>query len=341
MSRLSHVTASWVLLLCGGALLAAGEASADTVCTPSASPLAFGPVSGTAPVDTSGIIRVTCVTGGIQVSTIVSVNACLSIGGGAAGGTSIAPYRRMRNPSRDELQFQIYRDSARSQIWGSLEIPGSTPVQVSHRYDILVGTGATSTFDRTMHGRIPGQPGLAAGTYQNIFSGVHARLDYRFQQNLLVAIPPRSCTEGGRGGGSVSFNFTASATVPGHCTISGATDLDFGRVPGLIRANRDQSSTITMTCTNRTAWNLALDEGRNASGTSRRMQRTGGGGHVTYGLYRDAARTQRWGSTPGTDTEQGTGTGLQQSRTVHGRVFPGQSVPAGTYRDTITVTVTY
>lgn len=341
MSLFRRVAAPWALLLCGGALLAAGEASADTVCTPRASSLAFDAVSGAAPVDTNGTITVTCVTGGIQLSTIVSVNACLSIGGGAAGGTSIAPYRRMRNPSRDELQFQIYADPARSRIWGSLEIPGTTPVQVSHRYDIRGGTGATSTFDRTMHGRIPAQPGLAAGTYQNIFSGVHAHLDYRFQQNLAVPIPPRSCTEGGRGGGRVNFNFTASAPVPAHCTISGATDLDFGRVPGLIRSNRDQTSTISMTCTNRTAWNMALDNGQNATDNIRRMRSDRGASVVRYELYRDPARTQRWGSTVGGDTLVGTGTGNQQTVTVHGRVPAGQSVPAGTYRDTITVTVTY
>lgn len=332
----------WLLLLCGGALLPAGDASAQTVCTPSASPLAFGNVDGAGNRDATGDVTVTCDTGGVQVLTVVSVRSCLSIGGGSAGGTSIAPYRRMRTPAGDELQFQIYQDAARTQIWGSESIPGSLPVQVDHQYQIVLGSGATSSFQRTMFGRIPAQSGLAAGQYQNAFDGVHTALDYRYRQNLLVGIYPSTCTNGGQGGGRfIRFPFTTSATVPGHCTIDAATDLDFGNVPGLIDANHDQASTITMTCTNRTAWNVALDNGQNASGGVRRMQRDGGGSHVTYELYHDPSRTQRWGATRGSDTRVGTGTGNPQNVTVHGRVPAGQSIPAGTYRDTITITVTY
>lgn len=332
----------WLLLLLGGALLPAGEAPAQTVCTPEASPLAFGNVDPSGNVDATGNITVTCATSGVQLRTIVSVRSCLSIGGGSAGGTGIAPWRRMRTPARDELQFQIYEDPARTRIWGSESIPGSEPVNVDHRYQILLGSGATSTFQVPMFGRVPAQSGLAAGTYQNAFNAVHTSLDYRYSQNLLIPWWPSSCTSGGDGGGRfIRFPFTASATVPGRCTIDAATDLDFGNVPGLIDANHDQASTITMTCTNRTAWNVALDEGQNASGTVRRMRMDGGDRHVAYELYRDSARTLRWGTSPGGDTLEGTGTGNPQNVTVHGRVPAGQSVPAGTYRDTITITVTY
>src|SRR5690606_26462753 len=136
------------------------------------------------------------------------------------------------------------------------------------------------------------------------------------------------------------FGFQASAIVPAHCALS-ASDLDFGSVPGLIDQHRDQTSVISLTCTGGTAWNVALDDGQNASGNVRRMRRTDGGGHVAYDVYIDAARTRRWGSTAGVDTQQGTGTGHQQTATVYGRVPSGQSVPAGSYSDTITVTVTY
>ena len=60
-----------------------------------------------------------------------------------------------------------------------------------------------------------------------------------------------------------------------------------------------------------------------------------------YELYRNSARTQRWGNTLNTDTVVGSGNGANQNLTVFGRV-PNQSTPsAGTYNDTITVTVTY
>ena len=59
-------------------------------------------------------------------------------------------------------------------------------------------------------------------------------------------------------------------------------------------------------------------------------------------MYRNAARTERWGNVPGTDTVPGVGTGEAnpQTVTVYGRV-PAQSAPAGTYIDVVTVTLTY
>jgi spore coat protein U-like protein len=65
------------------------------------------------------------------------------------------------------------------------------------------------------------------------------------------------------------------------------------------------------------------------------------GSTVTYGLYRDSARSQAWGSTAGVDTVSGTGTGLTQTLTVYGRVAPQTTPTPGTYSDTIIATVTY
>jgi spore coat protein U-like protein len=62
---------------------------------------------------------------------------------------------------------------------------------------------------------------------------------------------------------------------------------------------------------------------------------------VTYELYRDVNRSQRWGSTVGTDTLSGTGNGNAQSATVYGRVAPQATPSPSAYTDTITVNVTY
>jgi spore coat protein U-like protein len=62
---------------------------------------------------------------------------------------------------------------------------------------------------------------------------------------------------------------------------------------------------------------------------------------VTYGLYRDAARSLAWGATTGVNTASGTGTGTTQTLTVYGRVAPQTTPKAGTYTDTIVATVTY
>ena len=64
-------------------------------------------------------------------------------------------------------------------------------------------------------------------------------------------------------------------------------------------------------------------------------------GALNYQLYRDSARQQIWGDTPGTDTETGVGSGLTTDRTVFGAVPAAQVVPAGDYTDTITVRIYY
>jgi spore coat protein U-like protein len=70
---------------------------------------------------------------------------------------------------------------------------------------------------------------------------------------------------------------------------------------------------------------------------------TSGANLLNYNLYTTTARTTVWGNgTAGTGVLAGTGTGIVQAVTVYGRVASGQtSVPAGSYVDTVSVTVTY
>ncbi len=145
----------------------------------------------------------------------------------------------------------------------------------------------------------------------------------------------------GGGRGNTTFYTSASATVSNSCRITLSTDLDFGTV-GALFANRDQTSTIIVRCPAGTNWRLGLSNGSNASGTVRRM-RSAASNYITYELYRDAARTQRWGNTPGTDTSDGTGAGESSplTQTVYGRVPPQATAPAGAYTDIVTVTLTY
>jgi len=66
-----------------------------------------------------------------------------------------------------------------------------------------------------------------------------------------------------------------------------------------------------------------------------------GANTVTYGLYRDAARTLPWGATIGVNTASGTGSGLAQNLTVYGRIAPQTTPQPASYSDTIIVTVGY
>lgn len=317
------------------------HAIAATTCTASATPLTFGSVAGTTPIDADGTVTVTCQTFGVTLLSAVRVRMCLNIGAGVSGGGQYTP-RRMLNGNGDALQFQIYQDAARSQIWGATGAPAPTPQNVDFEYFVLL-LGATYSTTIPMHGRIPAQAGLSAGGYSNAFTGGETRLDYRYSEPILGVINyPATCTSGGLGGASITFPFTATAPVPNRCTITSVTPMAFGTVAGRVAGNIDQAGTLLFNCTGRTAWTVGLDNGTHASGSVRRMRLgTTGTNYVSYELYRDASRTQRWGATALTGAATGTGTGVGQSLPIYGRVPAAQVVPAGTYTDTVQVTITY
>jgi spore coat protein U-like protein len=142
---------------------------------------------------------------------------------------------------------------------------------------------------------------------------------------------------------SKNASFTVSATVAKACTID-ATDMNMGTWSGA--GNLDGTTTVKVKCTNGTSYNVALDNG--TYGTSTADRKLGDGSErLAYNLFRDAGRTQVWGSTIGTDTEPGTGAGMatanERSIDVHARIAEAQLLAAkpGTYTDSVTATITY
>lgn len=343
MSRLPRFSPILILILILLLLLfPAHEAAALTTCSASSTSLAFGPTAGTANADTTATVTITCNTTAVSLLSTVRVRMCLNIGDGVNGAGQVAP-RRMVNGFGDPMQFQIYRDAARSQIWGSNTIPAiPTPLPIDLQYSVVVIGGGGSPPPATMYARVSVQAGLASGNFSNAFSGTHTRLDYRYNEQLIgTPSYPASCTTGGDGGGNTTFPFTATASVPNHCLFNTVTNLAFSNVAGPISANQDQTSTIGLTCTLRTPWQLGLNNGQNASGSIRRMRLGTTSNYVNYELYRNAGRTLRWGNTLDTDTLTGTGSGLAQTIDVFGRALAPQTVPAGNYKDVITVTMTF
>jgi spore coat protein U-like protein len=134
-------------------------------------------------------------------------------------------------------------------------------------------------------------------------------------------------------------SFNVQVSIAATCVVTGATNLNFG-TQGVLSANVNQTSTITVTCTNTTPYNIGLNQGLNGSSVTTR-QMSSGSAPINYSLFSNAGMTTNWGQTVGTDTVAGTGNGSGQAYTVYGQI-PAQTTPApGTYTDTITVTVTY
>ena len=140
--------------------------------------------------------------------------------------------------------------------------------------------------------------------------------------------------------GTAGSNFDVTMKIIANCTIA-ANPLDFGQTQGVLAAATNANTTINVTCTNTTPYNLGLNAGTGtgSSGTTRTMNGTGGNtGTVQFNLFQTAGATL-WGNSQGSNTVGGTGTGSTVVHTVYGQV-PAQATPApDTYKSTITATV--
>jgi spore coat protein U-like protein len=138
----------------------------------------------------------------------------------------------------------------------------------------------------------------------------------------------------------ITTTFQARIVIVNACTALSASTMDFGS-QGVLAASVDQSSTINVTCTTAAPYTVKLDAGAHPSSAgdvnTRRMS-DGASDYVSYNLYSDTAGGAVWDNTTGVSR---VGTGSQEAITVYGRV-PAQTTPlAGTYTDTVTVTLTY
>lgn len=339
------------LLLMVASLCLAAPAWATATCTATANPtLPFNNVNSGAAAPSTGILNITvnCTTAALSLLATTGVRVCVGIGDGTGGGTP-ASGRTMTTSSGDRLNFQLYNNASYSQATGLLP-RGTPPAQeLTMTYNVPLLTGGSGAQTTQLFAQIPANQTLASGNYSSSFSGANVVLTWAWNEVLLgAATVPATCNGGATGTNSASaaFSFTATATVLPQCGSYVTTAMNFGNVSGSIATNIDQTAQLTLTCLKNTAYQVSLNNGQNnPSGTSTRRMRTtvaGSSYYLGYELYRDAARSQRWGNTLTVDTVGGVGTGAAQQLTIYGRVPPvaGQP-PAGTYSDVINVTITY
>ncbi len=141
------------------------------------------------------------------------------------------------------------------------------------------------------------------------------------------------------------------------CTIS-ASPVSFGSYSHLDAFPADSSGSLSLECqevgllTDPTLLNYEISLSTGGAGSYNPRQLASGAQALNYNLYTDLSRSVIWGDgTSGTSTQTGMllvpGCVLmicptvQQNETVYSRAPAGQIVPAGSYSDAITVTVTY
>jgi spore coat protein U domain-containing protein, fimbrial subunit CupE1/2/3/6 len=303
--------------LLGLTVLAAATQVHAQSCTVSMTNVAFGTVNvlpGTA-VDTTATVTVTC-SGG----TGSGQRVCVSIGcGSACDSTS----RKMTGPSSSTARYDLYSNSARTTLWGSWQTGYDTA-------GVQMNVNRNSSTNQTVYARfLASQQTDIAGSYTATLSA-QPFITYTNQGGAA------NCPTGTL---NASGSASVTATVSSNCTI-GATAVSFGS-QGILSSNKDAQGTLSVQCTTNLPYAVSLDGGISGASNPTQRKMTFSTSNVTYGLYRDAARSLPWGSTAGVDTASATGTGLTQTLTVYGRVPPQTTPKAGAYNDTIVATVTY
>ena len=123
-------------------------AKVQAVCAVTATDLSFGTYTSQCGAALQGttLLRATCTPGSTYN---------IGLNDGAAGGSTYAG-RQMASAGGQKLTYQLYRDSARTNIWGNTT--GTDTVQD-------VGTGLAK--DHTVFGAIPAAQVVPAGDYQD------------------------------------------------------------------------------------------------------------------------------------------------------------------------------
>lgn len=147
--------------------------------------------------------------------------------------------------------------------------------------------------------------------------------------------------------GTTNTTFQVTATVANSCVINSAGNLAFGSYDPNSTSATNATSVINVNCTKGDAYSIALNYGANGGGATNRVMVDGSGNHLNYNLYADSSLTKVWNNTctAGNNCDSGTGAGPgvgnEQTYTVYGQIAAGQNAPAGSYSDTITVTVNF
>lgn len=141
---------------------------------------------------------------------------------------------------------------------------------------------------------------------------------------------------------TASGTLTVTASVASVCLIANGT-LAFGSYDPTSATALTGSTTVTLTCTLGTPYQIGLDAGTGSGATTTTRKLTSGGNTLSYQLFRDASRTLNWGNSLGVDTLDATSSGssLSNTITVYGRIPAGAAVPTGSYSDSVAITVTY
>ena len=142
--------------------------------------------------------------------------------------------------------------------------------------------------------------------------------------------------------GTATGTVAISASVTNVCSITNSPSISFGSYSPLSGSNLDVNGTISLACTKGDVATIALDVGANsahASGTTRAM--ASGTNYLSYEIYSNLGLSTVWGTGTSAVTEPAAPSNVAVNYTAYGAVPNSQNVPAGSYSDTVNITVSF
>lgn len=144
-------------------------------------------------------------------------------------------------------------------------------------------------------------------------------------------------------------SFLVSANIVPGCLIQGLSGgllgtLSFGSYPGTHNANVNaafsQASGLTLTCTPGVVLNMTIDGGTNYNG-ARNLKQSGDATYIPYRLYTDSAHTGASEILVNQSVSLGSSTGGNITLPLYGVAQLNGFSAAGTYTDTLSVTLSW
>jgi spore coat protein U-like protein len=124
-----------------------------------------------------------------------------------------------------------------------------------------------------------------------------------------------------------------------YCSVA-TTSISFGIYDVFSTVALASTGSVTVRCLFSPGVAVWLDKGINAP-TNLPRQLASGGNRLDYNLYIDAAHTAVWGDPNPNHQDTGLLLWWPITLTVYAQIPAGQDVPAGTYTDTVTVTINF
>lgn len=135
------------------------------------------------------------------------------------------------------------------------------------------------------------------------------------------------------------FPFHADAA----CSVA-ATNINFGIYDVFVAGPLDSTGTVTVACDRRTDVTISIGPSATSGMLDpRAMRHLSRPDRLNYNLFTNASRSAIWGDgTAGTSTVfiPNVRRGIPETRTIYGRIPPGQDVSVGAYGEFLTITIT-